>query len=261
MYVEFGGGLGDTFNTIYLTDRYTGLLGLSDEDRATVVVISPNRFVKELFRWHPKARQMDVLDFDQWPNSEDSKRRSLLGLPQACPPYRDREGPVSFYPSPEDEAVLQTLPSRYLVLSASAGGCERNIPKDIVDQTILACEDVELPVVAVGRTSATRGGKPTPVASRPGVVSVIDKLSAPGTAVAVEKSAGVICCHSSICLLSWWMGKPTFLLYPPMTAEFMKVPHLRNYFFGLSRVGNDHGCFLSFNRGNLLEFILERRAG
>lgn len=255
LYVEFGGGLGDAFNTIYLTDRYTTLSRLSGEDRVTVAVISPNRFVKELFLWHPNAKQIDVRDFDQWPNSEDSERRALLGLPQACPPYKDREDPVVFYPSPGDEAVLASLPGRYIIVSASAGGADRSIPQDILDATLSSCIDAKVPVVVVGRTAATRHGKATSVPARPGVVSVIDRLSAPGTAVAVERSAGVICCHSSICLLAWRLEKPVFLLYPPMTVGFLATPHLANYFFGVERPGNFHGTFSGFSRGRLLEFM------
>ena len=184
-YVEFGGGLGDVFYQIYTWGQYRALERLTPEERATVVLVSHNPHVEELFRWHPKQEQLTVRSVGYWDCGEDKVKRREHGLPPfggqkfyALPSYRD-EGRMPFYVSGEDCTVLESIEraadrflghqslrddvsegkrgSGIVVFSVSAGESERDIPPDIVTEVVEAVlASGRLPVF-VGRNYERHG--------------------------------------------------------------------------------------------------------
>lgn len=258
---EFGAGLGDVITLIYNSERYNILEKLSPEDRAMVVLMSHNPYSRELFLWHPKVRQIDLRDVGFWWPWEDEQKRSEHHLPPAQPLRLIRQESVKFYPSPEDYAILQTLESfPYVVMSAAAGGLDRNIPDGI-------CEDISqwitdrgqrefgLRVVVVGRTYGAGKRAERRFTPRAGLIDMIDRLTVPGTIELILRSRGVVCCHSSMCLIAWYLNRPVFLLYPKHVKEreFDRPAH--QYTIGKDSPTTVHLEFGSYNRSALDRFI------
>lgn len=216
------GGLGDAFIKIHDTTVYESLERLAPGERATVCIISHNPFVREIFRWHPKASQIDIhvagRFFHEYENL-DVRRRE--GLPQV---EIDEGGPrvkrpVTFYPSPEDREHLAALPKRFLAIAPSASGMEienRNIPDRIVNIAVGLAMSRNIPVVFLGRTyqGPHRHKNPPSRPKGPGIIDLTDKLSVPGTAEVVRRCTGILSAHSCLLQLSWYHRKPNFAVYP-----------------------------------------------
>jgi O-methyltransferase len=221
-YLEYGGGLGDIFNQIYNRSDYRGLMDLGVSDRAIVALICHNPFAKELFAWHPKRQQLDVRPLPYWPPSENAvnRRRYRLGGAQLNA-IHDR--PVSFYPSDHDHQLLDKV--RHLsrgrpliVLAASAGLPERNIPATLLDRTVAQLLASDTVVVAVGR-NYERHGRCELIPESGQVLNYVDQLSVPGTAELVRSANGLITTHSSMNILGWHLRIPQLLVYPPSVVE------------------------------------------
>lgn len=213
-FVEFGAGFGDVVTLMYTSDRYNSLEHIGDED-VTVVLMCHNPFVRELFQWHPNADRLKIMDLGFWWPKEDAERRAFHKLPPAQPFVYQVQKSCRFYPSPEDIGILQYLYSLngYVLINASAGGLDRNIPSHLCERSIDVFLEAGYTVVVIGRTYGENRAE-VKIADRPNVVNLIDCLSIPGTALAIEKASGVFCCHSSVSLLSWHLRRPVFLLYP-----------------------------------------------
>lgn len=215
MIQEFGAGLGDIVTVMYSSARYNALDKLGPDEKATIVLMSHNPFAKELFLWHRNSSRFEIKDLGFWWPKDDSEKRAFHKLPPAQPFVYEPQESCRFYPAPSDHQTLEYLHSigPYVVVSASAGGPDRNIPKELVERTVDVFLRCSIPVVVIGRTYGEHRSE-VPVDERPDVINLVDRLTIPGTAVAIEKAAGVFCCHSSISLLSWRLKKPVFLLYP-----------------------------------------------
>ncbi len=222
--VEVRGGLGDAFITFHETTAYDRLCALAPGEEATVCVISHNPFVDEIFKWHPKASQIKIVNSKYFFHEyDDSAKRLDAGVFAKTPephPARER-APITFYPSPEDLKEIERLPKEpFLVVAPTASGMEienRNIPTDLLHRITKSVVSRRIPVVIVGRTyHGPHAPKPHNARpSGPNIFDMTDKLSVPGTAEVVKRSRGVLSCHSSMLLLSWYERKPNFIMYPP----------------------------------------------
>ncbi|MCI0528777.1 MAG: hypothetical protein L0Y56_15165 [Nitrospira sp.] len=258
---EFGAGLGDVITLIYNSERYNILEKLAPDERAMVILMSHNPHAKELFLWHPKAKQIEIRDVGFWWPSEDKKKRAEHHLPPAQPLHLIRQESVKFYPSPEDYAILETLKSfPYVVMNAAAGGIDRNIPEDIcedISQGITGSgqRDFGLRMVVVGRTYNAGKRKERKFIPRGGLIDMVDRLTVPGTIELIARSRGVVCCHSAICLIAWYLKKPVFLLYPNdvKEREFNRPAH--QYTIGKDFPTTIHLEFDDYKRAILDRFI------
>lgn len=258
---EFGGGLGDMVTLIHWSDRYTRLETLGSEERAQIILMCHNPFAKELFLWHPKTTQFDIRDCGFWWPWEDAEKRKLHGLGPAQPIVLSRQDAVKFYPSPEDLEIIETLESfPYVVVSAGAGGRDRNIPDRIYEEVVQTVverghREYGLRVVTVGRTyNETLRSEPKFI-PRGGIVNLIDRLSVPGTLELIARSVGVFCCFSAVCLSAWYAAKPVFLLYPRdvRDREFLRPPH--QYTFGKDFKTTMHVDFDNYKRSDADLFV------
>lgn len=222
--LEYGGGLGDMFYQLYERSSYNVLRDLAPGDTAQVVLVVLNPFAHELFAHHPKRDQFVVRTEGYWAPANDVAERQARGLAPAGANYRlpVKTGGVEFYPSPEDQARLDALPERYLVLAAGAGSPDRSFPdalvRDVVEELRLGSR---LPVVAVGR-SYERDGRSEPVMP-PTVINYVDQLSVAGTAKLVQRAAGLVTAHSALNLLGWCERVPQLLLFPQSVLDHHAV--------------------------------------
>ncbi len=224
--IEMHGGLGDLFIALHETKAAEELEALGPGERARVTIISHNPFADELFKWHPKAAQIDVVNSRHFfmPPYDDKRIRTDAGVPEMMPPSRaPRErAPISFYPSPDDLKILDAdLPNvPFLVIAPTSSGMEienRNLPLASIVHMCAVAKVVKVPVVFVGRTYQGPHAHKEPL-KRPsgqGIVDLTDRLSVPGTAEVVKRSRATVCAHSALLLLSWFERKPNLVMYPP----------------------------------------------
>ncbi len=267
LYLEYGGGLGDVLSQLFYRGSYDLLKDLRPEQRAKVAIISHNPFVPELFAWHPKRSQIEVVDCGYWQGQEaDAANRKRLGLPPPgalgrLPADRPTPKDLEFYPSPEDQKILsEVLPGGQVVVLAPAAGLpDRNIPPDLAREVIRRLTAVGYRLVLTGRRYDRHGreemasdGLPWPV------VDLVDKLSVPGTCALVQASAGLVTCHSALNLLAWHLRKPQLLLYPRSAWErHMRKPD--QWAFGIAYPETVHAAFEDCRVGGV-EWLVERFA-
>ena len=265
--MEFGGGLGDIFYQLYQRGAYNVLNTLGPDDTARILLVTHNPYAPELFRWHPKMSQLTVQMPGYWSPADDSAMRAQLDLPApgANAALPTMEGPIQFYPSPDDESVLAPLQgTRYLVVAPSAGTPDRFIPQDLLEQQLIPAlhAQTDLPLVMAGRSYArplpdgTDGRKEYQWDPHPGVINLVDRLSVPGTASLVQQAAGVITAHSALCLLGWLEYKPQLLLYPPTVL----TAHTQNgqfdqWMFAAHRANTTHSTFTSYTDYLVTRFL------
>lgn len=224
--IEVRGGLGDIFIALHDTAAYEELGTLGPDDRARITIISHNPFADELFKWHPRAPQIEILKSQHFfmPPYNNPRIRREAGIPELPPAPRAprTRAPILFYPSPEDLRILAAdLPREpFLAIAPTASGMEienRNFPLEILVHLCAAARTRRIPVVFLGRTYQ---GPHAPKAAlrRPqslGIVDFTDRLSVPGTAEVLKRSRATACAHSALLLLSWFERKPNFVMYPP----------------------------------------------
>ena len=221
--IEFGGGLGDVIWTMHYTQKYTSLAALRPDERRSVVVLSHNPASAELFRWHPKAPQFDIIAIPYTSPWGPDQRRAH-GLPDEPLDTGIRQPhPIPFYPSPDDGPVLAQLAARrFIAFCLSASEPHRNVPIENAEAAAALATAAGYDVVVFGRyytpkhvhgaTEIVTAHAEVTLEERPGVSSVIDRLSAPGTVEALRLAAGTFCTHSAMCLASWFLQKPTFTM-------------------------------------------------
>lgn len=225
--IEFGGGLGDIFIDIFSSNIYTQLECIQPGERVQVVLRSANPGVKDLFKWHPRSSQMDIVDVgsgDPW----GPQQRKMFGIGEPSPRSQRNGVPVKFYTSPQDHDVFSEVGGRYMVFAISAGVPSVNIPLQIAEEAAEMAISKGLRVVTVGRTytnvltnfrtneKSTIPHEEFRLKGRVGVIDAIDRLSVPGVAMLVQKSTATFCCHSSLMSISWQFRKPMYALYHGM---------------------------------------------
>jgi len=266
LYLEYGGGLGDVLDQCFYRGSYNYLARLKPGQRAKVAIISHNPFVPELFQWHPKRGQIEVVNCGYWHGQEaniQGRRRYKLPPEGALNRLPDAPAPddVRFYPSPEDEKVLSEIfpdaqpeTRRVIVLALTAGLPDRTIPLELAaplaDQLTLA----GYRLVLTGRTYERHGRQEVrfTAAPVPGVIDAVDRLSVPGVCALVQASAGLVTAHSALNLLAWHLRKPQVLLYPRSAWE----RHIRKpdqWAFGIGYPETVHGCFEDLTEGRVRE--------
>jgi hypothetical protein len=223
--IEATGGLGDIFRVLHETTAYEDIERLGPGETARVVLISHNPFCDEIFRWHPKHSQIEVISsryfFHEY---KDAARRRDAGVPERAPEPRPRRerAPIRFYPSSEDmKAIEARLPNiDFLAVAPTASGMEienRSIPQGILERIASIAKIRGVPVVFLGRTyPGPHAPKVDP--QRPvnwTTVDLTDRLSVPGTAEVLKRARATVCAHSALLLLSWYERKPNFVTYPP----------------------------------------------
>lgn len=258
-YCEFGGGLGDILNGVFLTDQYVNLDSLQLHERAKVCVASHNPFAKELFLWHPKRDRIDLMDVGYWLPGDDEKNRARLGLPtNRHVTLRPNPHPnVTFYPSPEDLPKIHHTKElgKYIVFSTVAGEPFRDIPLSLAEAAINLCIEAGFKVILVGRNYDRFGRKEHRFSPRNGLVDMIDLLTVPGTAALLVGSSGVFCCFSSIAILAWGLRKRTMLLYPPETTKAYIGPISNPWTWGIFFETTVHMEFSDYTPGHLSRWI------
>lgn len=253
--VEFGAGWGDVVTLMYTSTRYNSLERINANEVVTVVLMCHNPFIKELFQWHPKAAQMTVRDLGFWWPKDDAERRAFHQLPPAQPFVYDLQKSCTFYPGANDMSVLRHLRSLdgYVVINAAAGGPDRNIPVELCERSIDLFLEAGLTVVVIGRTYGQNRTEVN-LRERPNVINLIDCLSVPGTAVVLEHAAGVFCCHSAVSLLSWYLKRPVFLLYPE-DVKRRDFHSIHQYTFGKDYPTTMHMEFSEYTPEKVKRFI------
>ena len=213
-YLEFGGGLGDVFNQIYRDGDYRFVERLPEGDNVQVGLVCHNPHAGELFAFGPHAGRVTIRNFGYWGLADDTRRRAELAVPRKPAPRPSDGSPISFHPSADDERVLARLDlSRAVVFAVSAGLPERSLPETLVQSLAAKVGEAGWTPIFIGRTYPRHGRSEIRPSAEHGV-DLIDALSVPGVAVCLERSAGLVCCHSAINILAWWMRKPQLLLYP-----------------------------------------------
>lgn len=266
---EFIGGLGDLLNFAYWTDAYSWLESLGEGDVGGVLLFVHNPHADELFRWHRNRDRITLVSLGWRPELTDAAWRAREGLPWPRPePLHRAQRALSFYPSPEDGPALAEAAARapYVVLAASAGTPDRNLPAAVGSDLAAEAGRRGLSVAAIGRNYAHRGAwggrrvEPAPPAG-PNVLDLIDRLSVPGTARLIEGAAGVVCSHSSMCLLSWHIGRPVFVAYDEYALRTLLPLGAVNYMFGISRTDCAHAFMADYRREQLAEWLDAARRG
>lgn len=245
-FTEFGAGLGDVVTLMYTSSRYNSLEQIAEDETVTVVLMCHNPGTKDLFRWHPNASRMKILDLGFWWPKEDVERRTFHKLPPAQPFVYQLQPSCKFYPDPNELQTLGYLKSKpYIIFSVSAGSTDRNIPDSIYEQAIDLALQAGFSAVVIGNSYSHNGRVESKVKSRPDVIDLVDCLSVPATALAIESASAVFCCHSAVCLLSWYMKRPVFLTYPKHVKD-REFHSIHQYTFGKDFKTTDHMEFSEY---------------
>jgi hypothetical protein len=267
---EVVGGLGDVLHSLHHTDRYSALAALGPKERRLVVVLSHNPHVTELFRWHPKAAQLDVLYLGYRP-SWGAEARRRMGLPEPMPARHRVPTAIEYHPAPQDaEPLAQLAETRYIAFCLTGSANDgRDIPPPVAERAadlalkagfgvVLFGRDYGT-VVVHGQTKIVRAHAEGTLAPRAGVTSMVNRLSVPGTCRALALAEGVFCAHSALCLASWWMRRPTFVLYNDAQARLFEHP--LGYAFGRDHPETRHGTYKTFTAERFGEWLGQIRDG
>jgi ADP-heptose:LPS heptosyltransferase len=254
-YIEMGGGLGDIFQNCYVHGGYRFLSKMAPYETAEVVLITH----------HPMAASLDVKCPGYWESSQDREMRLKHGLPinPQCDYWHNFE-PVVFYPSPADLQLIEELkasPLPYLVVSASAGLPERDLPEQFVHRVVSALAE-RMRIVFVGRRYDRHGRRERSFYVEPGVTTgrvwnTIDMLTVPGVAELVRGAIGVMTCHSAVSMVAWYMRKPNLLLYPKSVVE-RHISKNDQWSFGCRYAETVHGCVTDKVTSDRVDIFIER---
>lgn len=260
----YGGGLGDIINQIFRNKTYNSLNELKPEDTCDVILITHNPFAKELFQFHPKASQLNISIPGYWgpaQNAEMYKKHGISLSPDNLPVHPNSQ-PIFFH-STEDGDMLDSinkLSGKKVVMSAGAGEIERNIPTQLIESISNYLTDKSIFLIPVGknynRPQLVGGGfkRPEPTyKENPLIVSLIDKLTIPGTINLVKQADGIIACHSATCLMAWNLRKPNVTLLPRSLGSKHGIAQrqINEWTFGLAYPETQ----LAFNEDFKLEML------
>lgn len=218
----YDGGLGDFFVRMFEGTGYANLNNLKHGDTCKIHIVSHNPFCKEIWEWHPKRSQLELIvhPWQQVRHNHEIRTRNNIPMQDFYPqPCSDKP---EIYPSPEDEQVLDVMKKLdklrpFVIISAVAGSASRNISQEALEQMVPYIQNKGYDVVAIGRSyKRIDGSEEEDVFSfNKSVISLVDKLTIPGTVKLIEQCAGIICCHSAIVLANWFLyRKPNLVFYP-----------------------------------------------
>ncbi len=231
-YIEYGGGLGDVFNQMYRRGSYNVLRDLKPGDAAKVALICHNPYAGELFKHHPKASQIELVECGYFHGeAENVAGREKWGLPAIgmnhMLPVKDAK--LNFHPPEEDiNRCLQILGGaildgkRLVIISACAGESSRDLPDKLVEAKIKENLESGHAVVMVGRNYDRHGRQEKRYA--PGAdhfYDMIDQLTVPGVAwlLANNEVERLITCHSALNILAGHLNMAQEVYYPDAVYE------------------------------------------
>lgn len=266
MHIELLGGLGDCLNRLYSIDWMPKLLEVPAGEMVDVTIISHNPFVDELFKWHPKRSQLNIRKIKfhyPWDDKEWRKKNDLPDSPQLDYAPQDR---IEYFPPLHEYPLIDKLSEKkFLIFVISAGTQERHIPEFTRERMATWAISMGYQIYVIGRRYQhfeEFGASPRHVEDfmepRDGVRHLIDGLTLPGTAKLMERCAGVVTTHTSMCLLSWFLKKPTFLLYGDHVRDVLLPLGNVGYMAGNGRPGNDSMHFNEFNELRFTTWLKER---
>jgi ADP-heptose:LPS heptosyltransferase len=252
---------------MYHRGAYSILRDLEPTERARVALICHNRKAKELFDFHPKRAQIDLLNLEWWHSeAEEQTARQKYNLPSwdmnAGLPEKD--GNVRFYESARDReiisCVLQEVGSdAFVVLAASAGQIHKTFPGHILVDLVERINAAGVWVIAVGRNYDLMGHREIRFVGLKEeckrFVDLVDRLSVPGVASLLQESDGLVGCHSALNVLASHMGKPQLLLYPDSIYHVHIAPK-SPWAFGIGERGTFHATFGRYDPKLTEEFVL-----
>lgn len=242
MYFEYKGGLGDVLMRAYRHCSYRLLAEITEP--TPVVLVCHNPHARELFDLHPKRHLMEFRDLPYWDPPLDAAKRAEYNLPGETPmPAHCGDSGMDYYASDADWEHLRPLCMRpYVAIAPSAGmPCRHVEPRWVVCWIEMALKCGITPVL-LGR-SYGRLGRVEDFAGyeREGVVNLIDKLTVPGSFLAIRGAVGVCSAHSAAALAAWFELKPLLLVYPEDTrvGHFLREDH---WSFGMARGDTFQAC-------------------
>jgi hypothetical protein len=233
---EWGGGIGDLFYGIWNNGAAYAHFDLLKEDEYAVVVNRiRNPSVTELLLWHPNRDRIVFMDLSWYPRESFSpEERKAFYLPSQVGAPLEKE-PV-FYPSNEDKGIIAgvTADRHPFIVFALAGSFDKkNVPIEIAENAADVLIERGYTVIQVGKNYLKRSPcegythfsprTEDRLRSRSGVISLIDKLSLPGTCELVRASKGTFCCDSGVMHLSMKMKKPTFVALPDEWGKYWRT--------------------------------------
>jgi hypothetical protein len=252
--IEMHGGLGDCFLHLHKTDAYDILMNGIEDVR--IHINSHNPHVRELFDHHPARSKLRLHIIYPWSvEFLEATARAKVGLPVKVPNRPSRvPAPLQYYPSPEDLEILNELPERFLLTSLSASSDPRSLPESIYMPVISAAVKEGIPVVMIGRSYGKEFPRKEISLSGSGIINLVDKLTVPGSVLALRKAAAMVTCHSSMNIVGWFERKPQFLCYSESTriAHFIKHDH---WSFGANFPETDHMLFSQYSTSRFLAFL------
>ena len=223
----FDGGLGDVFLRSFEGNGYSSFNNLQPGDTCDIHIVSTNSYAHELWEWHPKRKQLNLI-IHPWRNvKQNSDIRRTNNIPEDLYPPPSSEKPV-IYPSPLDKEILNWVHTLrpFVIISAVAGTKERNISSENLGKIVPYVQEKGFRVVFIGRSFVRGGHYPVSPEIFCGygskVISMIDKLTVPGTLCLIERASALIVCHSSMALGNWLLyRRPNLIIYPShLIAEF-----------------------------------------
>jgi len=262
-FIEFGGGLGDIFAEVMSRGAYQTLSYLASDDTVEIVLVTHNSQAHELFKWHPNRRQFTIHDHGYCICGTEKEYRAkyeltgLYGLKLPRLP-QTRSASVVFYPSPDDTAILDSLPPQYIAVALGAGTTDRFIPLPLAERIISKLLESGSYVVLIGKNYDRSGRKePVPNISHANLTNLIDRLSVPGTALMLQRAGGLFTSHSASNLLGWYFRKPQLLLYPEsvVARHGMSIEHHDSWSFGVVFPETVHSRFDNYRPDMLDKFL------
>ena len=221
----YDGGLGDVIYRMFEGNRYASLENLKPGDTCDVHIVSHNPSSPEFWKWHPNKDQLNLIVYPWREVEKNSQIREWNNVPPDCYPEGSTVPPI-MYASEDDWKILASIPQfkgpsfdKYVVVAPVAGAGRRTIPNAVFQQICSVILSNGLTPILVGKSyerPGIRSLREEFIYDIPkGVISLVDKLSAPGTARLIQASKAVVCCHSAVCMLNWFLyRKPNLVFYP-----------------------------------------------
>lgn len=220
---HYFGGLGDVLLKMKRDGfRYNLISEMGPEERAYVFLTSPNPGACDFFTKHPKASQIK-LAFNPWgPRPDGAATHWAFWAHRNRTPRNATD--LDLFPTQSDLEAIASLPEPHIVVSASAAGKPRSFPESVTSLVIAKAIEHGFTPVFVGARYAVNGRYPylekfthhrewgPPEA--PGVVSLIDRLTVPGTLYLIKRAAGLISCYSSMFVGGMVLRKNQLTLVP-----------------------------------------------
>lgn len=249
--VEHEGGLGDVFYQIHQDDGYDSLLGLKEGETGSVIIASHNPYAREIFEWIPTAGHLLIANC----GFEDIRKvewRRSVNIPverHRVRTHRWPTKPLRFYPASSDAPALEELAALrpFIILAASGSSPSKSVPEPLADRIAQLAIQRRFNVVQVGRTyrffisgEDNDQHRESPLPERPGLYSMIDRLTVPGVAAAMNLASGVVAPNTSSLILSYCQARPSLFCASQFDYDTFIKSAPAGYMFRLFDALNRH---------------------